>query len=700
MSVQSTIPLTVADAPPPRGFPTPTRQQWILIFLLAAEVVVFSIIGTNFFTFRNFYEIGRLNVELGLIALAMTPVIVTGGIDLSVGSLMALSAVVFGKLWQDYGFSPAAAAAVTLAVGLAAGAINAVLITQLRIVPLIVTLGSFSLFRGVAEGITRGVENFTNFPASFLFLGQGYIGPVPTQLPLLVLGIIVFGVLLHRSTIGREWSAIGYSPGGAMHAGIPVHRRTALAYLLCSFTASLAAIIYVSRAGQATADAGTGYELSAITAVVLGGTSIFGGTGSILGTLLGMLAIAVLQNGLRLADEPAEWAGICTGLLLLLAIALDRPNRKVKIATAAGVPAAADGKELDMRNSQLAALCAVILAAALIVLGGNFVLVRSIANQSAARTSVTPDGGPAPTPARHFTIAMMPKSKGNAYFIAAQKGAEKAAAELGVTLLWDGPTDPDPIKQNEIVDTWITRGVDVIAVACENPEGVSTVLRKARAHGIKVITYDADSQPDARDFFVNQATPTSIGQTLMDNAARVMGDKGKFAIITGSLTAENLNLWRKAVEAERAAKFPDITLATVRPCDDIQSKAFEEASTILSSDPSVKLIMAICSPAVPGAAEAVKQSGRTDVKVIGLGLPNENKAYIHEGVTDDIVLWKTGDLGYLTVQAAYQLANGQLKPGDTSMQAGDLGPIQIDGDNILLGKPFTFTKDNVDQFDF
>src|SRR5205807_10652618 len=111
------------------------------------------------------------------------------------------------------------------------------------------------------------------------------------------------------------------------------------------------------------------------------------------------------------------------------------------------------------------------------------------------------------------------------------------AGELGVKLIWDGPTDPDPAKQNEVIDTWITRGVDVIAVAVENREGLSTVLRKARQKGIKVVTWDADAEPDARDFFVNQATPQGIGNALMDEAARVLGGKGEFAVITASLTA-------------------------------------------------------------------------------------------------------------------------------------------------------------------
>jgi rhamnose transport system permease protein len=120
----------------------------------------------------------------------------------------------------------------------------------------------------------------------------------------------------------------------------------------------------------------------------------------------------------------------------------------------------------------------------------------------------------------------------------------------------------------------------------------------------------------------------------------------------------------------------------------------------MSADPGVKLIMAICSPAVPGAAEAVKQSGRSDVKVIGLGLPNDNRRYVHEGITDCVVLWNTMDLGYLTVQAARALADGALKRGDTSLEAGRLKTIEIQGDNILLGQPFLFTKANIDQYDF
>ena len=234
---------------------------------------------------------------------------------------------------------------------------------------------------------------------------------------------------------------------------------------------------------------------------------------------------------------------------------------------------------------------------------------------------------------------MMPKSKGNAYFIACKKGAEVAAKERNIKLIWDGPTDPDPAKQNDIVDTWITRGVDAIAVAVENREGISSVLKKARAKGIKVVTWDADADPDARELFVNQATPRGIAEALMDNTARVLGGKGEFAIITASLTAANMIAWQEEIEIRRASKYPDIKLAALRPCDDLQKKAFDETNTLLSSNPNIKLIMAICTPAVPGAAEAIKQSGRRDVKVIGLGLLQRQQGLrAHEGITDTQVI--------------------------------------------------------------
>jgi rhamnose transport system permease protein len=295
---------------------------------------------------------------------------------------------------------------------------------------------------------------------------------------------------------------------------------------------------------------------------------------------------------------------------------------------------------------------------------------------------------------------MMPKAKGDPYFISCRKGAEEAAEALGVDLLWDGPTDLDPAKQNEVVEAWITRGVHVIAVSVENEVAISTVLKKARARGIHVITWDADAQRDARDFFINQATPQGIGYTLVDEAARILNNKGEFAIITASLSAANQNEWIKHIRARLAEKYPELKLVAIQPSEGDRDRAFAETQTVLKVYPEAKLIMAIAAPAVPGAAEAVTQSGRTDVKVIGLSLPNMCKPYVHAGVAESIVLWNTLDLGYLTVYTANALVRGELKRGDRQITAGRLGKIEVENDQVMLGAPFIFNKENIDRFDF
>jgi rhamnose transport system permease protein len=300
-------------------------SETVLAAMLVAEIGYFSITGSNFLTLGNAFEIARASVEIGLLALASTMVILTGGIDLSVGSLLALCAVVMGATWQGLGVPMSVGVLAALCVGAAGGALNAFLIARLRVAPLIVTLGTFSLYRGIAEGWTGGVRNYTNFPPTFLFLGQGaWPAGVPAQLPLLFVAAVFFWLLLHRTGVGRGLRAIGFSPEGARHAGIPVARRLTLVYMLSGVMAGMAAVVYAARLGQAKADAGSGFELTAITAVVLGGTSIFGGRGTVHGTLLGLAALAVLQNGLRLSDQPAELAGILTGILLIAAIGANR----------------------------------------------------------------------------------------------------------------------------------------------------------------------------------------------------------------------------------------------------------------------------------------------------------------------------------------------------------------------------------------
>jgi ABC-type sugar transport system substrate-binding protein len=242
--------------------------------------------------------------------------------------------------------------------------------------------------------------------------------------------------------------------------------------------------------------------------------------------------------------------------------------------------------------------------------------------------------------------------------------------------------------------------VDAIVAAVANSGSMSTVLRKARRRGIPVLTWDSDAAPDARDFFLNQATPEGIAKTLTDEAERLLPQGGQFAIITGPLSAENQNEWIQCIRNEVARRHSRLTLATVRPSDDDRDKAFLETQTILKMLPNVKLVIAISAPAVPGAAEAVAQSERTDVDVIGTSLPSICRPYIHAGTVQSIVLWNVRDLGYLTVYAGWLDAQHRIAPGSTSIDAGRLGRLEVRGSEIVLGQPMVIDKTNVDRLNF
>jgi len=392
---------------------------------------------------------------------------------------------------------------------------------------------------------------------------------------------------------------------------------------------------------------------------------------------------------MHLLALPSELTGVLTGLLLLAIITLDR--LRSKSARSEPPPTPATQRSLTKRRIVAAVGALAVLAFALIVTMHprfeRFGMGQKNSDGTAAH-------------AHRPVIAVMPKAKGDPYFISARAGAEEAARSLDVDLIWDGPTSLDASQQNELVENWITRGVDAIVVAVENKGSISTVLRKARQHGIPVLTWDADAEHDARDYFLNQATPEGIANTLTDEAARLMPNGGQFAIITGALSAANQNEWIAFIKKRVAEKYPHLTLATVQPSDDDRDKAFTQTQTILKVFPQVKLIMDISAPAVPGSAEAVQQSGRKDVDVIGLSLPSICRPYVHSGVVETIVLWNTRDLGYLTVYAGWLASQNKIPHGATSLSVGRLGNLDMHGSEIILGKPLLINKANIDHLNF
>jgi rhamnose transport system permease protein len=282
-------------------------------------LIVLSFQSDKFFTVSNLLNQGRLMTETGLIAIAMTFIIATGGIDLSVGSILGLTAILTGVFWQNLGLPLPLAAIAAIGVGTLAGFANGLIITRFRVPPLIATLATLALYRGLAEGISQA-RSVRGYPEWFYVLGQGEVLGVPTQLWILALAAVLASIILAYTRWGRTTYAIGSNEVAARFSGLSVEGTKLALYTASGFAAALAAVIFVSRVSTTRSDMGTGIELDAITAVVLGGTSIFGGRGTIVGTIIGLCLIQALKNGLSLAGVKGDGTIMLIGAVLILAI--------------------------------------------------------------------------------------------------------------------------------------------------------------------------------------------------------------------------------------------------------------------------------------------------------------------------------------------------------------------------------------------
>ena len=295
------------------------RHETILAVLTVIALAVLASMSDKFFTTENLLNQGRLMAEVGLVALAMTFVIVTGGIDLSVGSILGLTAILLGVFWKNLGLPLPAAILLALACGTFAGWLNGFIITRFGVPPLIATLATLALYRGLAEGISEA-RSVRGYPEWFFFFGQGEVLGVPFQLWILGVATVIAAVVLGLTPFGRATYAIGANETAARFSGIRVNAAKLWIYTAAGFCSALAAVIFVSRVTTTRSDMGTGLELDVITGVVLGGTSIFGGRGTIIGTVLGLILIQALKNGLALSGVKGDGTIVVIGLVLIGAI--------------------------------------------------------------------------------------------------------------------------------------------------------------------------------------------------------------------------------------------------------------------------------------------------------------------------------------------------------------------------------------------
>jgi rhamnose transport system permease protein len=300
-----------------------TVQEAVLIGILILVIIALAFKSDRFLTPANLLNQTRFLSEVALLAVPMTFIIILGGIDLSVGSTMALSAILLGFSWQSFGFPLWAAVCVAFCGGALAGLLNGLVIVYLGVPPLIVTLATLAIYRGLSFGISES-RSVHGFPESFAFWGSGDIWGLPVQLYILVAVLIVSALALAGTPLGRCVYAIGNNETAARFAGLQVGRVKLLMYSFSGFMAGVAGFIFTSRVTSTRADAATGLELDVIAAVVFGGTSIFGGRGTILGTALGVVTIQLLKNGLQLAGLRGEATVILIGAVLILSILLNQ----------------------------------------------------------------------------------------------------------------------------------------------------------------------------------------------------------------------------------------------------------------------------------------------------------------------------------------------------------------------------------------
>ena len=318
------------------------------------------------------------------------------------------------------------------------------------------------------------------------------------------------------------------------------------------------------------------------------------------------------------------------------------------------------------------------------------------------------NGGQAVNPpnkaGKEITLVDVPKLIGIGYFNATTKGQQEAAKELGnVKVTTDGPTEAKIDEQIKFIDNYITRGVDGILFAANDPVAIAPVLKKALSKGIHVVGYDADAEPDAREWFVNQTEFNGFAKAMIDSMHKEIGEDGAFAIVTSTFTTPNQARWIAEMQAYAAKCYPKMKwLETVEAQED-NNLSFNQATTLINKyGDKLKGLFGMTSVATPASAEAVTKAGQCGkIAVVGLATPNAMKPYVNAGCVKSVVLWNPVDLGYAAVEVMRAVVDGKLKPGSTSVEAGKLGKLDVvNGSEILLGPPFIFTKDNIGKFDF
>ncbi|MBZ5587768.1 MAG: substrate-binding domain-containing protein [Acidobacteriia bacterium] len=608
------------------------------LFVLIGVALLFGIASPHFLATDNLLNVMQQSAINAILGIGLTFVIISGGIDLSVGSILALCGLVVADQLVA-GHSGAVAIGAGLLVGGVCGLANGLITTLGRIPPFITTLGMMLIARSAAK-IYSGSKPISGLPESFRALSGSVAG-----VPVLVLIVAVLYVLAHlvltRTKLGRYSYAIGGNEQAAWLSGVRVGRYKVAIYTLSGLMAGVAAVLMTSRLNAASPLSGEMYELYAIAAAVIGGVSLMGGEGGVLGTLVGALIMGTLRNGLNALNVPSALEGMVVGGVLVAAVVFDRARHR-----------AAEAEKLRgwtrYRKLVLAGIGAAVVMAAAFGIRATF---------------------NAPTQAKTFTIAFVPKALNSPFWAEMQQAAEREAAAQGVRLVSlaaDRETDVE--RQYQIIENLIQQKVDAILLAPAGSKELVPAIRKANDAGIPVLILDTRIDQGAAES-MGARVLTFIGSDNFEGGAVAgryladkLGGKGNVAIIegiSGHETADRRRLgFLNGIEAH-----PGIRVVASQTADWERARAYTVAENLLQAHPDLDAIFAANDEMALGALEAVAAARRLGhVGVVGFDAIPDALANIGSGRLLGSVAQFPGEMGRLGLRHAVALLRDGTTP--------------------------------------
>ncbi|MEV0786351.1 substrate-binding domain-containing protein [Streptomyces sp. NPDC050423] len=605
---------------------------------LVVLLVAMSLLSGDFLTTQNLLNVGVQAAVTAILAFGVTFVIVSAGIDLSVGSVAALSATVLAWSATSAGIPVVLAVLLAVATGIACGFVNGALVAYGKLPSFIATLAMLSIARGLSLVISQGSP--IAFPDSVSVLGDTLGGWLPVPVLVMIAMGLITALVLARTYLGRSMYAIGGNEEAARLSGLRVKKQKLAIYALSGLFAAVAGIVLASRLTSAQPQAAQGYELDAIAAVVIGGASLAGGVGKASGTLIGALILAVLRNGLNLMSVSAFWQQVVIGVVIALAVLLDTLRRKAGSGAAAGAGASSGtGSPGGGRRGAMKAGLALVCVAAVIAAVTFF-------NSGSS-------GG-------NTRIGMSLSTLNNPFFVQMKAGAQAEARAAGIDLtVTDAQNDAS--QQANQLQNFTSSGVDSIIVNPVDSDAVGPGVRSANQAGIPVIA--ADRGVNKAETATLVASDNVAGGELAAKAlADRLGGKGSIVVLQGT-AGTSASRERGAGFAAGIKAYPGIKVVATQPADFDRTKGLDVMTNLLQGHPGITGVFAENDEMALGAVKALGSKAGKSVSVVGFdGTPDGLKA-VGTGTLYASVAQQPKELGRIAVQNAVRAAEDKKVAG-------------------------------------